>query len=91
LTLSVRLTPAASVDRIDGLVEDAAGVVGSRPGSGPWPRTTRPTVRLRHSRQAPENRKIAVRVISGDTSRTKTVRIDVDPEALVGRVRALAG
>jgi uncharacterized protein YggU (UPF0235/DUF167 family) len=35
--------------------------------------------------------KTAVRVISGDTSRSKTIRIDVDPEALVDRVRALAG
>jgi uncharacterized protein YggU (UPF0235/DUF167 family) len=36
--------------------------------------------------------KTAVRVISGDTSRSKTIRIDVDPEANCRtKVRALAG
>ena len=35
--------------------------------------------------------KTSVRVISGDTSRSKIVRIDGDPSALTAAIEALAG
>ncbi len=84
------MTPAASLDGVDGLVDDAAGV-------------SRLKVRVRAvAEKNKANRaleklvakqlrigKTAVRVISGDTSRTKIIRIDGDPDTLVQGLEAL--
>lgn len=88
----MRLTPAASVDRIDGLVEDAAGVVRLKA-------RVRAVAENNKANRAVEKLiakhlkigKTAVRVISGDTSRSKTIRIDVDPDAIIEQIQALSG
>ncbi|WP_047031862.1 DUF167 family protein [Hoeflea sp. IMCC20628] len=88
--LAVRLTPSASVDGIDGLVEDAAGVVRLKarvravPENGKANRAIEKLIAKRL-----KIAKSKVRVISGDTSRNKTLRIDGDPDDLVAALKSL--
>ncbi|MEM5493694.1 DUF167 family protein [Hoeflea sp. AS16] len=90
--LAVRLTPAASTDRIEGLVEDAAGVVRLKA-------RVRAVAENNKANRALEKliakqlriRKTAVRVVSGETSRSKIIRIEDDPAELPAALEALAG
>ena len=87
----MRLTPSASVDRIDGLVEDAAGVVRLKA-------RVRAVAENNKANRAIEKliakrlkiAKTTVRVISGDTSRSKTIRIEGDPADLAPAIAGLA-
>lgn len=73
--------PAASVDAIDGLVEDSAGVfrlkarVRAAPENNKANRAIEKLIakRLRIG-------KTSVRVISGETGRSKVIRIEGDPD-----------
>jgi len=86
------LTPAASLDGIDGLVEDAAGVIRLKA-------RVRAVAEKNKANRAIEKLvakrlkigKTAVRVISGETSRSKIIRIDGDPVELAEAIKALAG
>jgi uncharacterized protein len=86
------LTPAASTDRIEGLVEDAAGVVRLKA-------RVRAVAENNKANRALEKliakqlriRKTAVRVVSGETSRSKIIRIEDDPAELPAALEALAG
>ncbi|WP_331284462.1 DUF167 family protein [Hoeflea alexandrii] len=90
--LAVRLTPAASLDRIEGLVEDAAGAVRLKA-------RVRAVAENNKANRALEKLiakqlrigKTAVRVISGETSRSKIIRIDGDPSQLAAALETLAG
>jgi uncharacterized protein YggU (UPF0235/DUF167 family) len=86
------LTPAASVDRIDGLVEDAAGVVRLKArvrAVAENNKANRAVEKLiaRHLKIG----KTAVRSYPGIRAGPRPSVSRVDPEALVDRVRALAG
>ena len=86
------MTPAASLDGIDGLVEDAAGVIRLKA-------RVRAVAEKNKANRAIEKLvakrlkigKTAVRVISGETSRSKIIRIDGDPVELAEAIKALAG
>lgn len=86
------MTPAASLDRIEGLVEDAAGAVRLKA-------RVRAVAENNKANRALEKLiakqlgigKTAVRVISGETSRSKIIRIDGDPSQLTAAVESLAG
>ncbi len=86
------MTPAASTDRIEGLVEDAAGVVRLKA-------RVRAVAENNKANRALEKliakqlriRKTAVRVVSGETSRSKIIRIEDDPAELPAALEALAG
>nr|WP_290128981.1 DUF167 family protein [Hoeflea alexandrii] len=90
--MSVRLTPAASVDRIDGLIEDAAGVVRLKA-------RVRAVAENNKANRAVEKLiakhlkigKTAVGVVAGETSRSKTIRISADPDAIIEQIQALSG
>ncbi|PHR17694.1 MAG: hypothetical protein COA37_21920 [Hoeflea sp.] len=90
--LSVRLTPSASLDAIDGLVEDAAGMVRLKA-------RVRAVAEKNKANRALEKliakklktAKTAVRVVSGETSRSKIIRVEGDPDDLLQALEALAG
>ena len=91
MELALRLTPAASSDVIEGLVDDAAG-------------NTRLKARVRAvAENNKANRAIEkliakrlkigktnVSVVSGETSRSKIIRIEGDPDDLVAGLKGLA-
>tara|TARA_R110002020_G_scaffold156117_8_gene337707 strand:- start:37284 stop:37562 length:279 start_codon:yes stop_codon:yes gene_type:complete len=89
--VSVRLTPAASIDAIDGLVADAAGSIRLKA-------RVRAVAENNKANRAIEKLiakrlkigKSGVRVISGETSRSKTIRIEGDPDDLVTDLENLA-
>ncbi|MGJ8572899.1 MAG: DUF167 family protein [Hoeflea sp.] len=89
--LSVRLTPSASLDGIDGPVEDAAGMVRLKV-------RVRAVAEKNKANRALEKliskrlkiAKTAVQVISGETSRSKIIRVTGDPAELVESIKALA-
>ncbi|OCW58943.1 DUF167 family protein [Hoeflea olei] len=89
--IAVRLTPGASLDGLDGLVEDAAGSVRLKARvravaeSGKANRAIEKLIAKRLGLA-----KTLVTVISGETSRSKTIRISGDPEDLAGALEALA-
>ena len=84
------MTPAASLDGIDGLVEDAAGVLRLKA-------RVRAVAEKSKANRALENLiakqlkigKTSVRVISGETSRSKIIRIDGNPDNLVPELEVL--
>ena len=86
------MTPAASLDRIEGLVEDAVGAVRLKA-------RVRAVAENNKANRALEKLiakqlrigKTAIRVISGETSRAKIIRIDGDPSELIAALEALAG
>ena len=86
------MTPAASLDGIDGLVEDSAGVVRLKA-------RVRAVAEKNKANRALEKliakrlkiAKSTVRVISGETSRSKTIRIEGDPDDLRPAITDLAG
>ena len=88
----MRVTPAASVDRIDGLVEDAAGAVRLK-------LRVRAVAENNKANRAVEKLiakqlgigKTSVSVVSGETSRSKIIRIDGDPSQLTAALEARAG
>lgn len=89
--LSVRLTPSASLDGIDGPVEDAAGIVRLKV-------RVRAVAEKNKANRALEKLiakklkigKTAVRVISGETSRSKVIRVEGEPSELVETIKSLA-
>ncbi|WP_340159687.1 DUF167 family protein [uncultured Hoeflea sp.] len=90
--LSVRLTPSASQDTIDGLVKDAAGIVRLKA-------RVRAVAENNKANRALEKliakklktAKTAVRLVSGETSRSKIIRVEGDPDDLLQALEALAG
>ncbi|MDP3527500.1 MAG: DUF167 family protein [Hoeflea sp.] len=90
VAVAVRLTPAASLDGIDGLVADAAGAVRLKA-------RVRAVAEDNKANRAIEKliarrlglAKSSVSVISGETSRSKILRIDGDPGDLVARLEDL--
>ena len=88
--LAVRLTPSASVDGIDGLVEDAAGMVRLKarvravPENGKANRAIEKLIAKRL-----KIAKSTVSVVSGETSRNKTIRIDGETDDLVTALESL--
>lgn len=80
------------MDGFDGLVEDSAGVVRLKA-------RVRAVAEKNKANRAIETLiakqlkigKTGVRVISGETGRSKIIRIDGDPDALAVAVQALAG
>ena len=85
------MTPAASIDGIDGLVEDAAGIVRLKA-------RVRAVAENNKANRALEKliakrlkiAKSSVRVISGETSRSKTIRIEGDRDDLAAAIAGLA-
>lgn len=90
MDVALRLTPAASIDAVDGLFEDAAGIVRLKA-------RVRAVAEDNKANRAIEKLfakllrigKSNVRVISGATSRSKTIRIDGDPDDLAARLNGL--
>jgi uncharacterized protein len=84
------LTPAASLDRIEGLVEDAAGAVRlkARVRAVAENNTANRALEKLVAKQLRIG-KTGVRVISGETSRSKIIRIEGDPDGLVKQLQAL--
>ncbi|MBU4531853.1 MAG: DUF167 domain-containing protein [Hoeflea sp.] len=88
--IAVRLTPGASVDAFDGLVEDSAGVFRLKA-------RVRAVAENNKANRAIEKLiakrlrigKTSVRVISGDTSRSKIIRIEGDPDDLTTGLKDL--
>ncbi|WP_343217203.1 DUF167 family protein [Hoeflea sp.] len=88
--MAVRLTPGASVDAFDGLVEDSAGVFRLKA-------RVRAVAENNKANRAIEKLiakrlrigKTSVRVISGDTSRSKIIRIEGDPDDLTTGLKDL--
>jgi hypothetical protein len=84
------LTPSASVDGIDGLVEDAAGMVRLKarvravPENGKANRAIEKLIAKRL-----KIAKSTVSVVSGETSRNKTIRIDGETDDLVAALESL--
>ncbi|MCY0092746.1 DUF167 family protein [Hoeflea ulvae] len=88
--LGVRLTPASSLDAIDGLVADAAGVVRLKARVRAVAENNKANRAL--EKLIAKRLKIAkstVTVVSGETSRSKTLRIDGDPDDLVAAIKSL--
>lgn len=86
------MTPSASLDVIDGLVEDAAGIIRLKV-------RVRAVAEKNKANRALEKLiakklkigKTAVRVVSGETSRTKIIRVEGDAAELAISLSALAG
>lgn len=86
------MTPSASLDVIDGLVEDAAGIIRLKV-------RVRAVAEKNKANRALEKLiakklkigKTAVRVASGETSRTKIIRVEGDAAELAISLSALAG
>ncbi|KGF67541.1 hypothetical protein LL06_21790 [Hoeflea sp. BAL378] len=90
IDVAIRLTPGASLDGIDGLVEDAAGGVRLKA-------RVRAVAEDNKANRAIEKlvakrlgiTKSSVRVVSGETSRSKVLRIEGDPQDLAARLGGL--
>lgn len=86
------MTPSASLDVIDGLVEDAAGIIRLKV-------RVRAVAEKNKANRALEKLiakklkigKTTVRVVSGETSRTKIIRVEGDAAELAISLSALAG
>ncbi|WP_420408002.1 DUF167 family protein [Hoeflea sp.] len=92
LEISVRLTPAGAADKVEGLVTDDAG----RSRLKARVRAVAENNKANRALEAliAKRLKIAkslVRVASGATNRNKILRIDYDPQDLVGKLDELAG
>ncbi|WP_322987839.1 DUF167 family protein [Hoeflea sp.] len=89
--LAVRLTPSAASDAIDGLVEDAAGTVRLKARVRAVPEKSKANraleVLIAKRLRLPKS---TIRVISGETSRNKIVRISGDPKDLAEVAATLA-
>lgn len=88
--MAVRLTPSAASDAIDGLVEDAAGIVRLKARVRAVPEKSKVNraleVLIAKRLRLPKS---TIRVISGETSRNKIVRIGGDPKDLAAAAAAL--
>ncbi len=90
--LSVRLTPRASDDRIDGFetLTNGTTVLAARVRAVPDKGEANAALeRLLAEAVGVPKRDVAV--VQGSTARLKTVRIAGDPEALERKIRALGG
>ncbi len=90
MTLHVRVTPNAGVDRIDGteLRDDGSAVLRMRVSAVPDKGKANGAVTslLAKALAVP---KTAVVLVRGDTARLKTLEIEGDPEVLAARIAAL--
>ncbi|NTG01978.1 DUF167 domain-containing protein [Agrobacterium rhizogenes] len=88
--LSVRLTPNGGRDAVDGIETGADGEaylkarVSAVPEKG---KANKALIALLAKRLSIP--KSSLSLISGDTARKKILRIDVDPEDLIGRLKAI--
>ena len=90
MRLSVRLTPRASADRIDGIVRDADGAAALKVSVTTPPAENRANDALLQllARQWRLPRR-DLTLIAGAKSRNKTVHIAGDPDALLARLAPL--
>ena len=92
LRLRLRVTPNASLDRIDGpeVLADGTCVLRLRVRAVPENGKANAAV-IQLLAKALSLPKSAVTLVAGDTARLKTVQIDGDPADLAARVAALRG
>ncbi|RVU36596.1 DUF167 domain-containing protein [Hwanghaeella grinnelliae] len=84
VTVSVRLTPKASANRIQGLAEDAAGgVVLKAAVTAPPEKGKANAALIKLLAKAWSLPKTSLTVISGATDRNKVLHIEGDPDILV--------
>ena len=90
LRMRLRVTPNASLDRIDGLevLADSTTVLRLRVRAVPEGGKANAAV-IQVLAKALHFPKSAITLVAGDTARLKTVQIDGDPEDLAARVAAL--
>ncbi|MEX6506989.1 DUF167 family protein [Jiella sp. M17.18] len=91
ILLFVRLTPRSSADRIEGIAEDAAGSVwlAARVRAVPeFGKANAALIALLAKRLKVPKSSIAI--MSGETSRSKTVRISDPPDGLAALLDGLA-
>ena len=89
VTISVRLTPKASVNRIQGLAEDAVGGVVLKTSVTAPPETGKANAGLiKLLAKAWSLPKTSLTVISGATDRNKVLHIEGDPGTLAKQVGA---
>ena len=88
--LRVRLTPNGGRDQIDGIETDADGLrhlkarVSAVPENG---KANKALIALiSKTLRVPKS---SIEVVSGETSRKKILRIEGDPEAIVGKIEIL--
>ena len=90
LVISVRLTPKAAFDRIDGIAElsDGRRVLRARVRAAPEKGKANAALEalLAKALSVPKS---TVRVIAGGTSRLKSVRVDGDPEVLAAALEKI--
>ena len=88
--LSVRLTPNGGRDAIDGWEHGAGGEISVKARVSAAPEGGKANkarvALLAKSLRLP---KTAIEIVSGETSRTKNLRIAVDPEVLLEKLSAL--
>ncbi len=92
VTLAVRLTPNGGRDSIDGIEHDADGkaFVKARVTAVPEKGKANKALiaLLAKSLGVPKS---SVSLLSGDTARKKILRIDAEPEDVIGKLNALLG
>lgn len=92
VTLAVRLTPNGGRDSIDGIEHDADGkaFVKARVTAVPEKGKANKALiaLLAKSLGVPKS---SVSLVSGDTARKKILRIDAEPEDVIGKLNALLG